>query len=97
MFYGNEEKGYLLTIKDVETNEKLTYHISKKMILEIPLETVKKLHRKKNVILNENVVIHSDQEVHYTSSKFHNLLKKYNIQQSMSRRENCWDKVPQES
>ena len=35
--------------------------------------------------------------MHYTSPKFHNLLKKYNIQQSMSRRGNCWDNAPQES
>ena len=67
------------------------------MTLDISLETVKKLHRKKNIILNENVIIHSDQGVHYTSPKFHNLLKKYNIQQSMSRRGNCWDNAPQES
>ena len=45
----------------------------------------------------KNVIIHSDQGVHYTSPKFHNLLKKYNIQQSMSRRGNCWDNAPQES
>ena len=67
------------------------------MTLDISLETIKKLHRKRNVVLNENVIIHSDQGVHYTSPKFHNLLKKYNIQQSMSRKGNCWDNAPQES
>lgn len=43
------------------------------------------------------VIIHSNQGVHYTSPKFHNLLKIYNTRQSMSRRGNCWDKAPQES
>ena len=97
LFYGDNKKCYLSTIKDAETNEILTYYISENMTLDISLETVKKLHRKKNIILNENVIIHSDQGVHYTSPKFHNLLKKYNIQQSMSRRGNCWDNAPQES
>lgn len=97
LFYGDNKKCYLSTIKDAETNEILTYYISENMTLDISLETVKKLHCKKNVILNENVIIHSDQGVHYTSPKFHNLLKKYNIQQSMSRRGNCWDNAPQES
>ena len=95
LFYGDNKKCYLSTIKDAETNEILAYYISESMTLDISLETVKKLHRKKNVILNENVIIHSDQGVHYTSPKFHNLLKKYNIQQSMSRRGNCWDNAPQ--
>ena len=45
------------------------------MTLWISLETVKKLHCKKNVVLSENVIIHSDQGVHYTDPKFHNLLK----------------------
>lgn len=35
--------------------------------------------------------------MHYISPKFHNLLKKYNIKQSMSRRGNCWDNSPHKS
>ena len=73
LFYGDNKKCYLSTIKDAETNEILAYYISESMTLDISLETVKKLHRKKNVILNKNVIIHSDQGVHYTSPKFHNL------------------------
>ena len=70
LFYGNNKKCYLSTIKDAETNEILAYYVSENMTLDISLET---------------------------SPKFHNLLKKYNIQQSMSRRGNCWDNAPQES
>lgn len=61
------------------------------MTLDISLETIKKLHRKRKLMLSEKVIIHSDQGVHYTSSKFYNLLKKYNIQQSMSRKGNSMD------
>lgn len=97
LFYKNGNKCYLSTIKDAETNEILTYHISEKLTLDMSLETIKKLHNKRGITLSETVVVHSDQGVHYTSHKFSNLLKKYNIQQSMSRRGNCWDNAPQES
>ena len=91
LFYGNNKKCYLSTIKDAETNEILAYYISENMTLDISLETIKKLHRKRKLMLSEKVIIHSDQGVHYTSSKFHNLLKKYNIQQSMPRKGNSMD------
>lgn len=97
LIYGNNKRCYLSTIKDAETNEILAYYISESLELNISLETVKRLRRNKTVILNENVKLHSDQGVHYTSPKFHVLVKKYNIQQSMSRRGNCWDNAPQES
>lgn len=97
LFYGNHKKCYLSTIKDAQTNEILAYYISESMHLEISLETVKRLKRNETVILTEDTKIHSDQGVHYTSPKFHSLLKKYNVQQSMSRRGNCWDNAPQES
>lgn len=75
LFYGNNKKCYLSTIKDAETNEILAYYISENMTLDISLETIKKLHRKRKLMLSEKVIIHSDQGVHYTSPKFHNLLK----------------------
>ena len=30
------------------------------MTLDISLETIKKLHRKRNIVLSENTVVHSD-------------------------------------
>lgn len=35
--------------------------------------------------------------MHYTSPRFSNQLKELGIQQSMSRKGNCWDNAPQES
>lgn len=97
LFYGNNKKCYLSTIKDAQSKEILAYYISETMHLNISLETIKKLKKNKTVILTEDTKIHSDQGVHYTSPKFHSLLKKHNIQQSMSRRGNCWDNAPMES
>lgn len=44
----------------------------------------------------ENVIFHSDQGTHYTSLKFRQLIWRYQITQSMSRRGNCWDNAPME-
>lgn len=42
------------------------------------------------------VMFHSDQGSHYSSVKFRQLLWRCQIQQSMSRRGNCWDNSPME-
>lgn len=97
LFYNKGKKCYLSTIKDAETNEILAYYISQDMTLDISLKTIEILNNNIHIPLRENIKLHSDQGVHYTSPTFHKLLKKYNIQQSMSRRGNCWDNAPQES
>ena len=43
-----------------------------------------------------NVMFHSDQGCHYTSTYFRQLIWRYKIKQSMSRRGNCWDNAPME-
>jgi putative transposase len=42
------------------------------------------------------LMFHSDQGCHYTSLSFRQLIWKYQIKQSMSRRGNCWDNSPME-
>lgn len=42
------------------------------------------------------LMFHSDQGCHYTSHAFQQLLWRYQIKQSMSRRGNCWDNAPME-
>lgn len=44
----------------------------------------------------KSVMFHSDQGCHYTSRKYRQLLWRYQIKQSMSRRGNCWDNSPME-
>jgi putative transposase len=43
-----------------------------------------------------NVMFHSDQGSTYTSRNYRQLLWRYQIKQSMSRRGNCWDNSPME-
>jgi putative transposase len=44
----------------------------------------------------KHVMFHSDQGCHYTSKAYRQLLWRYKIRQSMSRRGNCWDNSPME-
>ncbi len=44
----------------------------------------------------KGVMFHSDQGCHYTSRQFRQLLWRYRLTQSMSRRGNCWDNSPME-
>lgn len=94
--YGNGKRAYLSAIKDASTNEILSYEVSASLSLDIALNTFKKLFRKK-FDLTEGCLVHSDQGFHYTSPKFQKILKVRGIEQSMSRRGNCWDNAPMES
>ena len=97
MPYGNGKTAYLSTVKDSSTNEILSYHLSKDLKMDIVISTINKLMLSNSDKLHKDAFIHSDQGVHYTSTIFQNLLKKYNLGQSMSRKGNCWDNAPQES
>lgn len=44
----------------------------------------------------KNIMFHSDQGSHYTSRQFRQLIWRYRMTQSMSRRGNCWDNSPKE-
>jgi len=44
----------------------------------------------------QGLMFHSDQGCHYTSRSYRQLLWRYRIKQSMSRRGNCWDNAPME-
>ena len=95
--YGNNQMAYLSTIKDGSTNEILSYNISDNLELDIAMTTIRNLISNRDFKLANGAFIHSDQGVHYTSPKFHRLLKKNKLRQSMSRLRNCWDNAPQES
>ncbi len=88
---------YLSTVKDSVTNEILTYHLSQSLKIDIVLDTLDKLKKSCHDKFQSNAYIHSDQGVHYTSPKFQTKLNEIGLEQSMSRRGNCWDNAPMES
>lgn len=97
LFYGNNQRAYLSAIKDASTNEILAFNISKSLDIDIVLNTLQILKNNKKIKLNKQAYIHSDQGPHYTSPIFQKKVKEMNLEQSMSRRGNCWDNAPQES
>ena len=96
LYYAGGKRAYLSVVKDSSTNEILSHDISTSLSLEIVIKTVNKLCKQREK-LSEGAFIHSDQGFHYTSPKFQKLLFKNGIDQSMSRRGNCWDNAPMES
>ncbi|OJF89659.1 hypothetical protein AX762_12050, partial [Alkalibacterium sp. 20] len=89
--------GYLSTIIDGASKEVLSYCVSDNLKQDIVTKTVERMIDDYGDKLADDVIIHSDQGVHYTSPVFQNLVKGVGIVQSMSRRGNCWDNAPQES
>ena len=88
---------YLSVIKDAYTLQILAYMLSDSLEVDFVLETVNILIANHGATLDDETLIHSDQGCHYTSKKFREIIKDYNLRQSMSRRGNCWDNAPQES
>ena len=92
-----EEFVYLSVIIDAYTMQVLAYRLSDSLRVDFMLDTVNDLIRDHGVSLDEETCIHSDQGSHYTSVSFRELIKNYDLRQSMSRKGNCWDNAPQES
>ena len=88
---------YLSVILDAYTKQILAYVLSPSLELDFVLETVNQLIANHGISLDAETLIHSDQGCHYTSKKFRQIVSDSKLQQSMSRRGNCWDNAPQES
>ena len=84
LFYGNNQKAYLSTIKDASTNEILAYNVSNNLQLDIAITTLELL-KTNRIKLAKDAFIHSDQGVHYTSPIYHKKVKELKLGQSMSR------------
>ncbi len=97
LFYGKQKVAYMSSVKDAYTAEILAHVVSDNMKEDFVLETVKLLKTNHGKELHTDVLLHSDQGVHYKAYSFKELLTNENIRQSMSRKANCWDNAPQES
>lgn len=88
---------YLSTILDAYTKQILSYVLSDSLEVDFVLETVRKVVREHGMELGKEILNHSDQGCHYTSTSFIEIVKDSKLRQSMSRKGNCWDNAPQES
>jgi len=93
----NGKYTYLCVIMDAFTKQVLAYVISLSCETDFVLEAISQLIEKHGSELETGVLFHSDQGCQYTSYAFRDILKSFNIRQSMSRKANCWDNAPQES
>lgn len=94
--YGNAKTAYLSTILDASTNEILSFKVRENMKLDLVISTLNELKDNQFVHFDDGM-IHSDQGWHYTNPQFRIRAAEMGLQQSMSRRDNCWDNAPQES
>ena len=97
LYYGKGQKAYLSTIMDGSSSEVVASNVSSHYKMELATETLHQLKKNKKVKLIKGAIIHSDQGVHYTSPIYQKKVKKMGLDQSMSRRGNCWDNALQES
>ena len=92
--YDMNKRAYLSGIKDGVTNEIHAYKVSKSLDIEFVEDRLSQLE---TIQLDPDALINSDQGSHYTSHAFQRCVKTLGIEQSMSRRGNCWDNAPIES
>lgn len=85
---------YLSVVIDAQTTEPIAYKLSDNMKMDFVLDTISQINPQD---LADDVVIHSDQGVHYTSKAFRTKVSELGIKQSMSRRGNCLDNSAMES
>ncbi|MBO0991877.1 IS3 family transposase [Bacillus sp. SD088] len=88
------DKLYLSAIKDLYKNEVVAYQISRRNDYKLVLDTFKKAIKGRNV---KGILLHSDQGYQYTSHNYNQLLTRYKMKASMSRKGNCWDNASMES
>jgi len=77
-------------MKDACTKQILAYVISNNLKEKFVLETVDQLIANHGSQLSKNLIVHSDQGVHYSAREYINKLDHNHIKRSMSRIGNCW-------
>lgn len=85
---------YLSVVQDLYNNEIVSWKCSGRNDLNLVMETIKDLSKKRNV---HGSILHSDQGFRYTSIKYNQFLEKNNMLGSHSRKGNCLDNACVES
>jgi putative transposase len=95
IFY-NHTLAYLSVVKDIATGEVIAWEVSKRLEMNIVLDTL--IDLRNTITFNlKGILIHSDQGFHYTNPEYIRRVKELGMVQSMSRKGNCIDNCPIES
>ena len=92
--YSKDQRAYMIAYKDTYNKEIISYSVSESMEFGDIKESLEKVAKLKK---DQKMLIHSDQGAQFTCRKFTKFLEKNEIDQSMSRKGNCWDNAPMES
>lgn len=95
----NYRMAYLSVIKDIATGEVMAWNLSQHIDMDIVMQTVERLkaHPVFEATAFTDILIHSDQGVHYTHPDYIQAIQELGMVQSMSRKGNCIDNAPIES
>ena len=88
---------YLVCYMDLFNNEIIDYELSDKFDNYLVINPAKRILEKAKMSTDTQIVFHSDQGIQYSSAGYCNLLKSYNVIQSMSRAGNPRDNAVIES
>lgn len=91
---GDGNRSYLFAIKDLYDKSIIDYEVSRIMSIPFVLRGLKRAISNNDTT---DLVIHSDQGVHFTCRQYISLLEEHNITISHSRKGNCHDNAPIES
>ena len=86
---------YLAVITDLFSRAVIGWSMSPNMKADLVCDALKMAIFRRG--RPKGVIVHSDRGSQYCSGDFRDLLKKYELQQSMSRKGNCWDNACAES
>lgn len=90
---GRGLEAYLSVVKDLASKDVVHHNVSRGLSLGVVIDGLEELFSRKP----KHLIMHSDQGCHYTSKTYRELLAKWDVTQSMSRRGNCLDNAPVES
>ena len=96
-FFYKSGLAYLSVVKDIASGEIISWKLSRRIDMGLVLNTVESMKQNKNIESFENILIHSDQGVHYTNPSYISMVNNLGMIQSMSRKGNCLDNAPIES
>jgi len=93
LWVGNKWR-YLATVLDLYHRKTVGFALSDSPDSELAKKALSNAFESRSC--PSGVMFHSDQGCHYTNLAFKQLLSRYQIKQSMSRRGNCWDNASME-
>ena len=89
---------YLTVVIDLSDRMVVGWSLSKDMTAQnTTLAAFKKAVKNRRLNKNHSLLFHSDRGVQYACLDFVQVLKQFNVSQSMSRKGNCWDNAVAES